>query len=532
MTKTLIRKQLMELFSFFWQDKKKNKNRTGIQFVLFLFLYIFVLFGSVFAVSYFVANMLCEPLVKAGMGWLYFVITGLMGIALGAFGSVFNTYASLYQAKDNEMLLSMPIKPGRILQTRLIGVYAMGLMYELLVMIPVLIKYYMVALPGVNGVIGTVFMTLLLSVFILVLSAVLGFGVALISSSAKYKSFVTVVLSLCFFAAYYYLYGKVAILLQEILANPRSAGEFLEGKFSPLYHMGRAATGDVISMLVVACIVLALFFAVYGVLAKSYLKIVTKNKGTAKKEYKEKKGMVRSVEKALFYKEFRRFVSSANYMLNCGLGVVFMLLVAIALLWKADTIAPLMSSVFGGQEGFVALIAVAGVAMISSMNDITAPSVSLEGKTIWLSKVLPIPGKKILMAKLKLHLRFTVLPAIVLIAAILYVFRMSPIYSVLVLIVSFLFILMMALFGLVINLNMPNLTWTSEIVPIKQSMGVMIALFGGWAVVVALGGLYVLIANFVEPVIYLIMIATILFVASMIMLKWVRTRGSEIFEAL
>lgn len=35
MTKTLMKKQLMELFSFFWQDKKKNQNRTGIRFVLF-----------------------------------------------------------------------------------------------------------------------------------------------------------------------------------------------------------------------------------------------------------------------------------------------------------------------------------------------------------------------------------------------------------------------------------------------------------------------------------------------------------------
>ena len=38
---------------------------------------------------------------------------------------------------------------------------------------------------------------------------------------------------------------------------------------------------------------------------------------------------------------------------------------------------------------------------------------------------------------------------------------------------------MMALLNLTVGLKMPNLTWTSEIVPIKQSASVMIGLLGG-----------------------------------------------------
>ena len=33
----------------------------------------------------------------------------MIALALGIFGSVFNTFASLYQAKDNDLLLSLPI---------------------------------------------------------------------------------------------------------------------------------------------------------------------------------------------------------------------------------------------------------------------------------------------------------------------------------------------------------------------------------------------------------------------------------------
>ena len=119
MTKTLIKKQLMELFSFFWQDKKKNRNRKGIQFVLFLIFYVVLLVGTISLISWFVADFLCVPLVSVGMDWMYFALMGLVGIALGAFGSIFNTYSSLYLAKDNDLLLAMPVKPSRILFVRL-----------------------------------------------------------------------------------------------------------------------------------------------------------------------------------------------------------------------------------------------------------------------------------------------------------------------------------------------------------------------------------------------------------------------------
>ena len=48
------------------------------------------------------------------MDWLYFTLMGLVAIFLGAFGSVFNTYSSLYLAKDNDLLLSLPI-PLRVI---------------------------------------------------------------------------------------------------------------------------------------------------------------------------------------------------------------------------------------------------------------------------------------------------------------------------------------------------------------------------------------------------------------------------------
>ena len=118
MTGTLFKKQMMEVFSFFWQNKKKNKNRTGLNLVLWVLFYLGII-GILAVMFYFAADLLCEPLVDAGLDWLYFALTGSLGIAMGAFGSVFNTYSSLYLAKDNEFLLAMPVPPVKILMVRL-----------------------------------------------------------------------------------------------------------------------------------------------------------------------------------------------------------------------------------------------------------------------------------------------------------------------------------------------------------------------------------------------------------------------------
>ena len=131
----------MEVNTWLIQDKKKGTKRgkQGITLLLLVYAALFIGMGAAF---FLVANMLCEPLVLARLDWLYFAIMGLMSVLLGVFGSVFNTYATLYMAKDNEFLLSMPVHPSAILFVRLFGVWMWSLIYEAIVFIPSVIAYY------------------------------------------------------------------------------------------------------------------------------------------------------------------------------------------------------------------------------------------------------------------------------------------------------------------------------------------------------------------------------------------------------
>ena len=170
MLKTLLKKQMMEIFRSYFYDSKKNRKRPRITTIVYICLYAVLMLGVLGGIFSFLAFTICGPLVSVGMNWLYFTLMGLISILLGAFGSVFNTYSSLYLAKDNDLLLSMPIPVRHIMTARLLSVYLMGLMYSAIVMVPALIVYWVNVPVSAVTAFGGILLTLLISLIVLILS--------------------------------------------------------------------------------------------------------------------------------------------------------------------------------------------------------------------------------------------------------------------------------------------------------------------------------------------------------------------------
>ena len=145
MLKFLLKKQLTEVFRSVFYDAKKNRMRSKGAIIGWVIFYILLIGGMLGGLFTMLSLSLCGPLVEAGVGWLYFLLLSGVSILLGAFGSVFNTYAGLYLAKDNDLLLSLPIPVKTIIASRLLNVYLLGAMYSSLVLLPALIVYWAVA---------------------------------------------------------------------------------------------------------------------------------------------------------------------------------------------------------------------------------------------------------------------------------------------------------------------------------------------------------------------------------------------------
>lgn len=487
MTKALFKKQMMEVFSWVFKERKTGKLRTRSGAIVCGLLYL-LLFAFVGLIFLFLAMAVSQLITTDGVQWLYWGIMGSVAVFLGVFGSVFNTYSSLYQAKDNDLLLSMPIPVHSIMIARLSGVYAMGLLYELIVIIPALIVWFIHTRFTLLGTIFTLLIPFVLSFFVLVLSCILGWVVALIARRLKSKNFITVIVSLVFLGAYYYFYSRAYDMLGAFLAA--ASDPVFSGRAKiilyPLYHMGKAAQGSFLSFLIFTAIIAALSALTVLVISKSFIKLATANSGSVRvKAKRTENAKVSSVKYALFKKELCRFKGSAGYMLNCGMGLLFLLAAAVAVLWKESVIREFVPSVVSTDlaVGIASVI----IALIIGSGCITAPSVSLEGKSLWLLRSLPVSGKQVLTAKLMLQVVLTAVPAIIAVAAVLIVVRPSVAVAVLMLIYVMIYVVLTAAMGLCFGVSKANFCWTSEMIPIKQSSSVILTILIGWALALVFG---------------------------------------------
>ncbi len=570
MVKILLKKQFAEMYKSYFFDNKKGTIRSKASVLLrfggFALLMI-VLFGGFFG---YISYLLCEPFCSLGLGWMYFVIMGFIAIALGSFGSVFNTFAGLYLAKDNDLLLSMPVSVSAIMASRLLGVYLTGLLYSGFVSLGTVVVYIVVSGFSFDALLGGLVFVFIVSVVVLILSCLLGWVVAKISVKLKNKSFISVIVSLVGLGLYYYFYFNMQSLLSNLIYNAAIYGQEVKSHAFFLYGFGRMAQGSWLAIL--ACLVVcgALFALTWVVLKRSFIGVATGGAGGAsgasgacgaggagkgkRKRVGYENGNVtltgvkpKSVRWALLVREFERFRGSASYMLNCGLGTLFLLVMAIALVVKMDTVRDLLVELAVPGNAFFVLGSCA-ICLVASTNDMATPSVSLEGNRLWILQALPVSAWDVLKAKLGVQILLTAPFAALCVLSLSFVlgFGFVEFFASLALVVGFVFF--MALFDLVLGLKLPNLTWTNELTPIKQSFAVFLAVFGGWAYIGAIIGLYFLVGSslreffeagvfggvsgVLSDVLFLGAFAVLIWVLCAVLARWLKNKGSKVFENL
>ena len=534
MVRTLIKKQLLELFQTYVIDRKTGKARSKrklVSVVIFAVL-LFVCLGAAF---FGMATGLGAAILGSGFNWLYFALMGLLAIALGVFGSVFNTYASLYLPKDNEALLALPIPSGKLLLARVTGVYVTSLLYSAWVWIPVMIAAWIQTPVTAAGVVFPVLLTFVIALFVTVLSCALGWVVALIASKTKGKSFLTVGLSLLFLAAYYVVYFRIANSLGEIIENLDTIGENIRSWLGYVYLLGKAADGDALSMLLFTVITFLLAGICLFVLSKTFMRVAVSDSPSRRKTQREEGYRRFAPRRALLRREFRHFTSTATWMLNGGLGLLIMPVAAIFILIKGGTIREALAGLAGELPGLVSAVPVfvlVLLGMIVSINVISAASVSLEGKSLWLLQTLPVDAWEILRAKERMDVLLNVFPALFSVLALGAALRLKP-WDVLLIGCALLFyVWLKADLGLMLDLKHPNLNWTNVAVPTKQNLSVIFQMFGGWLLCVILGAAGFFAGMIMSVTAVLGCCAALIGVICLLLHRWLKKKGARILATL
>ena len=161
------------------------------------------------------------------------------------------------------------------------------------------------------------------------------------------------------------------------------------------------------------------------------------------------------------------------------------------------------------------------------------PSVSLEGKTLWISRSLPVDAWTALRAKCGVQLLLTAPGAVFAAVCSAIALRAGFAAGLLMALCCAAFVLFSTYFALYIGLHNVNLVWTNEINVIKQGSQIFLALLAGWAAPVILVLPYMLVLRGkISGEAYIALLTLVLALAAAIFRRWLRTKGAERFENL
>ena len=499
MVKLLIKNRFSAVISAMLGKSAKNRKsgtkKAGVGKIIgFTFLYVYLIACFLF-LSTSMALSLAETVLKSGAAWFYFGTFMLVDLAMVFFFSIFETKSELFECKDNDLLLSMPIKPQDIVVSRISVVMIYNYLEELVIMLPSIIVYA-VYTRDMIGVIGAVIVSLFIPLISTALSSAVGYLIAMISRKIRRKTLVTTLISVAFILVFFFAYTAMLNNMDSFMEGGGSEIIVLPESAPILYHVGSAALLKPLN--ISALILLSVAFAAlaFFIISKNYIKITTYTGVTRKAVYKGEIVKRKSALAALINKELKRFFSSTAYMTNGAIGIIFTLIFGVIAVFNRAEFAEISSMLVssGFAEDFLSPLMICAIVMFSSMNMQSASALSLEGKNLWCVKSMPVSDREVLLSKAMPQIVVTVPPTVI--TSILFMIATSApakywAFYILTPITANVFF---AFLGLVMNVAFPKFDYENEVQPIKQSMPVFLAMMSQMVIGLLAIGINVLLS--------------------------------------
>lgn len=531
MFKALIKSRMSAMLHSISQtgknSSKKSKSKGAIIGLSILFA---VLIGYFIVVMGIMAYGLCYFAKNTGNNYVVFTLAVIISCGISIFGSIFVTKTQMFESRDNELLLSMPIPPRYILISRLIVLLLANYLLQSVILIPTMIIYGILIGYTLLGFIYALVVFLLLPFITLCVSCLIGWIVSEITSRIKKKTLVSVLAFVVFFSAYMLLCGSIGAFVGEGNVESIDLSGLKNTAF--FYWAGSSISdGNSVNLLLFASCCIAPSILSFIILDKSFIRITTTKKTGSRIQYKGNKEKQRGAYGALLKKEIRRFFTSSSYIMNAGIGNIMTVLLAILICVGSVEVVDEIAKTNNDVLRFIPLGISAMILFIGSMNFVSAPSISLEDKTLWILQSSPIDPKDVLMAKINSHIiictPLTVLSALILCVGL----KVDFINSIFIVLLTVEAIVFMAYWGLLLGLKFPKFGWQNELVAIKQGFAVFGAMFGGMLINLLVMGIGVL-GTFVSPILGLALMILPYAIGIFAIRSYLLNGGCKVFENL
>ncbi len=480
---------------FTGQGKKKTSKLTT---VLLSLLLVYAFGVMLVGVVWFCSQL--TVFAQLGLSWLYFSMVFLAGGALAIFGSVYATQSQLYNARDNELLLAMPIRMEQLCLSRVLFLVLGSLGWIGFIAIPAFVVYWVRCGMTVGLFAGFYLLYFAMALLCQTVSCLLGWLLHLLLGKIRNKAVGSLLFMVLFLAIYFPVYFGIMNRMQDILGSLDVLGGELAILFDdiggPLVWLGRGALGEfpsLLIMLVITAVVTTLgYLFLIATYRHSLLRPVTIS--AVKNGQKQLPDKTSSPTMAICKKEFRRFLTCSVYLTNSGIGIIMLLFAGVGGAIFRNRVLEAFVMI---PEDFRLMFLVGALLLVMSFLLstvwLTAPSVSLEGRSLWIPSSLPLSGKTVLHGKLLFHILASV-PVALVVSLLLGTSYGLPLLAVVVAVLfSGLSAILSGLVGLLFNLRFPRFDWLSEVYPCKQSMAILFTMLSLLGVTILSGGIYVLI---------------------------------------
>ncbi|SMC34344.1 ABC-2 type transport system permease protein [Oscillospiraceae bacterium] len=428
--------------------------------------------------------------VATAVGYAYNGMTKSIAILCGITVSVmafvltfFRIDGTLFDFDGYDILMSFPYKAGSVAKCKCIYLYVRCLHWYLGLSLAGMVVALAYGGIDILGAILWTIMSLFLPLIPMLAATVAGTVITGITSGFKNKTILRAAASMTFillvFAGRFLLEGKLREeepSMSEILASMSEYTDRIARYYPPVKWFSDGTVGNIASCILLVIVSLVLFVSVFFVVGKRYRELNSALKShSSSKDFVMKSSGKRSVLSAVVFKEYRRFMGSSTYLVNCGFGVVLSLVIGIAVMVVGFD--GLISTITGDApipQGIVYPAIPFIVYFCTGMVSTTTCSPSLEGKSYWIVQSLPLDRKKLYQGKLIFNM-ILFAPVGTLVTMLMCIAAHTGLINTLIcMLLSIALIFFSSSWGLVCGIRFMKLQWESEIEVIKQGTAVVV----------------------------------------------------------
>ena len=533
---SLIKACMTSDMSLFKIKKKKN-GKSSLFIPLFIALYLmFMIWGS--------ANSLLEKLEPFKLQYVLLSLF-VFSISIMTFiEGIYKTGSLIFNCKDDQLLLSLPIERRTVLFIRIFKFYIFELLFNSMFLLPIMLAYIRWGTVTWTYFLTCFVMLLLLPIIPIVLSCIVGVITSSLSSRFKYKNAMQIIISMTLLVLIMYFSFNMDGVFNYIINHATNMNDLITKIYYPAGVFAKLVTNfNILDLIIFILINIGIFMLSIFILSKFYFKINSRLKSvttTSNKKINVDNLVIKSNSqmKSLIKKEINTFFKIPVFIINAGFALVLFIIAIIVIVVKFDSVIPLLTSedglglttdlILNNLSVFILLL----ISVTSFMTSITNSVISLEGKNISILKSLPIKVKTILMSKVLSALVITT-PVLLIGDIVLFIkFKISIIESILLIILSILIPLVSHFIGIIVNLKYPKFDWENSTEVVKQSTSSFIAVMIGMLLFIIS---VVIITNIIGQIdaVLLLVIATIIYlVVDIILYLYLVTRGVKNFNNL